>query len=372
MPQRSLLACAVVILLGCSHEEPFETPATGSDAPFLPGTPTRLTYNPGKDLHPAWTADGETFFYAWEQSAQPDRDRCLGELPATGGSRLRVICNPNPAAADSADFFDAPSPSPDGRLLYVRATSPRGAPTVSVGSLVLGRLEEPLEGTTLGSVPYTIPGGRTHGGLSTARWADATHLYYVGQAVVYGRQANGYPFDTLVTGLEIVEMVLGGALPARSVVPGTYGASSVALNDGRDTLYYTLNNDSLVYRRVLASGTVTVAHDFGARGIARDVTVRGNQLVAVVGGEVLYVDDPTLGPLQLDGGGALVSVNLDSGEEADLPTDTPLLFRHPEFAPGTLPARLVAEGVPPMPPPGPVSWHDYASRVPELYLFEAP
>ncbi len=372
MHHRGLLVCAAAALVGCSHEQPFETPDTGSDVPFLPGAPVRLTYNPGKDLRPAWSADGQSIFYAWEQLGQPDRDRCLGELPATGGSRLRVICNPNPAYADSNDVFDTPAPSPDGRFLYLRAVSPPTSPSVGPSTVSLGPVDNPLAATSLGTVPYTIPGGRTHGGMTTPRWASPTRLYYVGQSVVYARQANGFPQDTLVGGLEIVEMDLSGAQPSRTVLPGSYGASSTALGDGRDTLYYTVNNDSRVYRIALASGAVTVAHDFGGQGIARDVTVRGNRLVAVVGGEILYLDDPTLGQLQLDGGGLLISVNLDTGDEAVLPTDVPLLFRHPEFAPGTSPVRLVAEGFPPTPPPGPATWHQFVSRVPELYLFEAP
>lgn len=372
MHHRGLLVCAAVALLGCSHEQPFETPDTGSGVPFLPGAPVRLTYNPGKDLRPAWAADGTTLFYAWEQIGQPDRDRCLGELPASGGSRLRVICDLDPAYADSVDLFDTPSPSFDGRLLYTRSTSVAGSVTPGVGGIFLGPLDDPLAGSELGSLPYTIPGGRTHGGITTPRWASATRLFYVGQSVVYARQSTSLPLDTLIGGLEIVELDVAGPQPSRTVVPGTYGASSVALNDARDTLYFTINNDSRVYRRAIAGGAVTIAHDFGSGGIARDITILGNRLVAVVGGEILYLDDPNLGPLQLDGGGPLVSVNLDTGDEAVLPTDVPLIFRHPEFAPGTSPTRLVAEGYAPTPPPGPATWHQFVSRVGELYLFEAP
>ena len=46
MPIRRLLLCTAIAVAACSHEQPFETPETGSNRPFLPGTPTRLTYNP--------------------------------------------------------------------------------------------------------------------------------------------------------------------------------------------------------------------------------------------------------------------------------------------------------------------------------------
>jgi len=84
----------------------------------------------------------------------------------------------------------------------------------------------------------------------------------------------------------------------------------------------------------------------------------------------VYVDDPILGPIQPDGGGALVSVDLATGSETDLPTQTPMVFRRPEFAPSGGTVRLVAEGY--EPGVGPQSRHQLVSRVGELYLFEAP
>jgi hypothetical protein len=163
---------------------------------------------------------------------------------------------------------------------------------------------------------------------------------------------------------------LSGAQPSLAVVPGTSGASSVALSTTRDTLYYTLINDSRVYRLALPSAQPTIAHDFGARGIARDVTVLGARLVAVVGGEVTYLDDPILGPIQPDGGGPLISVDLATGAETVLPTQTPMVFRRPAFAPAADPVRLTVEGY--APSDSNPTRHQLISKVGELYLFEAP
>lgn len=370
MRLQGLLWCAAVVTAGCSHEQPFETPDTGSDRPFLPGTPVRLTYNPGGDYRPAWLADGSAFLYSWQQLGVPDLDRCLGEIPATGGSRTLTVCNPNPAAADSADLFDWPSASPAGRLLYVRGSSRPGAPAPDQAGVFLGTLADPLAATQALHLPYTIPGGRTHGTISTARWLSETRVMYVGQSVVYSRECNGCPLDTLVTGLEVVEMDLNGPQPSLAVVPTTYGASSAALNTGRDTLYYTVNGDSKVYRLALTTAQLSVVHDFGPLGIARDVTVLGARMVAVVGGEVQYIDDPILGPTQLDGGGNLVSVDLGTGAETALPIDDPMMFRRPEFAPGTNPVRLVVEGYPPS--IGTPTRHQLLGKVGDLYLYVSP
>jgi hypothetical protein len=126
----------------------------------------------------------------------------------------------------------------------------------------------------------------------------------------------------------------------------------------------------MVYRRDLATGQVTIAHDFGGRGVARDVTVLGNRLVAVVGGAA----QPPGGGNTADAG-PLVSVDLATGTETVLPTDRPLYFRRPSFAPGGSPARLVAEGyqvtvtviegIPPV-------FDTTVGRVADLYLYTSP
>jgi hypothetical protein len=371
MRHRRLVALAVLALGGCAHEQPFQPQDSTTDRPFSPGTPVRLTYNPGADLRPAWLPDGSAFVYAWQQLGQPDLDRCLGIMGAAGGTRTTTICNPNPAAVDSADLFDAASPSPAGDLLYVRTSSRPGAIPPDHGGVFLAPLADPLNATEVLTLPSPSPSGRTLGFISTARWRSAKRLLYVGQSVVYSREYNGAPLDTLVTGVEIVEMDLTGAQPLVSTLPLTDGASSAALTETRDTLYYTLNNDSRVYRLVLTSAELTIAHDFGARGIARDVTVRGGNLVAVVGGEIRYSADSIIGPVQADGGGDLVSVDLATGAESDLPVDHPLLFRHPEFSPGSGPIRLVAEGYAPTGNPSPTR-NQLVSKVGDLYLYESP
>jgi len=364
-----LMLSAVLVVAACSHEQPFETPDTGTNQPFQPGLPTRLTYNAGGDYRPAWTADGGSFLYSWQYLGQADLDRCLGQIPATGGSSTRTICNPNPAAADSADLFDAPSPAEDGKLLYVRSSSRPGATAPNTGGLYLGTLADPLTATRLLPLPSGFPGGPTLGTISTARWLSRTRLMFVGQSVIYARETNGAPLDTLVTGLDVVKMDIDGPQPALALVPNTQGASSVALSDTRDTLYYTLINDSRVYRLAIASAQYSIAHDFGALGIARDVTVRGSQLVAVVGGEAVYSDDPILGPIQPDGGGSLISVDLTTGAETALPSDGSLVFRRPAFSPPGSTVRLVVEGYPTR---RDGTRNALVSKVGDLYMYEAP
>jgi hypothetical protein len=109
-----------------------------------------------------------------------------------------------------------------------------------------------------------------------------------------------------------------------------------------DEIYYTLGGDSRVFRRVLSSGEISIVHDFGSAGIARDVHVAGGRLTAIVGGRVAFSGDPGLGPTQWDSAGIVHVVDLSSG--ADVALDGPGLFRRPALAPAG--DRLVAEGYP--------------------------
>ncbi|MBA3319723.1 MAG: hypothetical protein H0T50_16750, partial [Gemmatimonadales bacterium] len=88
-------AFALLSLLGqstaCSHSDPFSNPQ-GTDTPFDPGPPVRLTLNQAHDGNPAWLADGSGILYSAQQLDRPDTDVCLAELPATGGSQRRLIC----------------------------------------------------------------------------------------------------------------------------------------------------------------------------------------------------------------------------------------------------------------------------------------
>jgi hypothetical protein len=365
MRLQGLVCCVAVAVAGCSHDQPFETPASGSSTPFLPGTPVRLTNNPGKDLHPAWNADGGSFWYSLQESGQPDKDQCLGQLPATGGSRLAEVCNISPSATDTTDIFDVPSTSPDGQILYIRSSSRIGALAPNASGVYLAPLSNPLSATQVLHLGYTVPGEAVvQAYITSARWASPTRLFYVGESVNYIPPCDQCPPDTVNVGIEVIDLDLRGAQPTLSVVPGTYGATSTDLSVTGDTLYYTLWGDSRVYRRALATGQVNVAHDFGALGIARDVTVLGSRLVAVVGGQVSAVVDPIFGPVQLDAGGPLISVDMATGSESPLPTDNPMLFRRPAFAHAGNPTRLVVEGYP--------LSGTTVSAVGDLYMYVAP
>ncbi|OLC09031.1 MAG: hypothetical protein AUH42_00060 [Gemmatimonadetes bacterium 13_1_40CM_70_11] len=327
-------------LAACEHTSPFQAGPYAPTGPLGSGSPLRLTYNPGQDLTPVWLPDGSELLYARERFDRSDRDRCLARLPAGGGAITGELCDRIPAADDSTDAYQWPAPDTDGRLVYVRASSlaALGSLAPHDQQLVLGTFDGSAPVRVLRSIPYQSPSGRGTEAVAQIRWLNATTLLYVGQRVTYPRPCANCLADTIPTGLELVTMDLSAPTPTLDTLPGTSLASSVALA-GSDTVYYTVDGDSRVFRLVLSTRAATVVHDFGGP-IARDVQVAGTRLVAVVGGDVSFTYDSNLQPVQRDGGGVLHLVDLTSGADVIL-TNTTLAFRHPALAPsGTL---VVAE-----------------------------
>jgi hypothetical protein len=173
----------------------------------------------------------------------------------------------------------------------------------------------------------------------------ANQLLYLGEAVTLVTPCNGCEKDTVRSGLDAVTLSLDGSAATPQAVAGTSNASGVSPGGTEDEIYYTIGGDSRVFHQTISSGAVSVVHDFGAAGIARDVDVVGNSLAAVVGGRVHYADDPALGPTQWDSGGTVHLVNLSDG--ADVPLTDPAelgLYRRPRISPSG--NQIVAERYP--------------------------
>ncbi|HEX2250822.1 MAG TPA: hypothetical protein VHH32_10770 [Gemmatimonadales bacterium] len=329
------------VLLGCRHSEPFGERTYDTDEPFNQSPPVQLTLNRGHDRGAAWIADGSTIVYSTQRPGVSDRDVCLAELPSTGGRQLSLICNLSPTGLDLTEALESPAPAPDGRLAFYGASSRIGATVPDTQALKLGSLADPARAMMLLSIPYTVPGGRTHTGVSQLRWLSPTQLLFLGEAVNVATPCPGCQPDTLRSGRDAVLLdVTAGAAP--QAVPGTENASGVSPGRTEDEIYYTLGGDTRVYHRRLSTGEVSVVHDFGPSGIARDVHVVGTRMVAVVGGRVHFTNDPGLGPTQWDSGGIVHLVNLQDGSDimAHDPAD-PGLYRRAQLSPdGT---RVVAE-----------------------------
>jgi hypothetical protein len=334
------MIAAGLALIGaaCDHGSPFKPEAPAPAPPFTSLFPRRLTFNLGDDRTPAWLPDGSGIIYSSERDDRPDHDRCLTILPAEGGTIRTRYCRVEPVHEDSTDVMEAPAVSRDGRIFFHAAESRIGRQKLGTSTLMLGSADDPLGAQVIRPLPYTAPNGRLHSSIRIPQWIGSDSLVYLAELLFY--EGSTFFPDTFYTGMDVVLLDLSADTPVINVLSGTDYASSVSLSDEPGVVYYTLGGDSRVFRRALSSGDVTVAHDFGAGNITRDVQVRGTTLVAVVGGSVLYRFEDAHGLVQRDEGGNLVFVDLSSGETTIFSTDS-VLFRHPTISPDG--SRVVVE-----------------------------
>jgi len=279
-------ATAVVLigLAACSHGDAFVVPTFGTDQPFQPGAPARLTFSAHSDSEATWLPDGSAILYSAYRPDFPDTTTCLELLPPGGGQAYRSLCPLAPALPDSTRAYQAAAVSGAGQLLYLR--SARMSPNLgwSVRQLVLTTLAAPATVRVVLASPFL-----GYNGLSQIRWLDERHFVY--------RADNYYlifPCQTCHpieadTGLFLVAGDLSADPPGLTELPGTAGATSVAAADSGAVLF-TLSGDSIVYREVVATGAISAEWNFGFGTVAGAVQLAGTRLAALVNGRVVTVD----------------------------------------------------------------------------------
>lgn len=354
-PRRTVVLLAASIAIGagpaaCAHDFPAEPGTIVVDTIPDVGPPERLTLNSGKDAFPAWAPDGQSIWYSWEQVERPDLDLCLGRLPVGGGTRTDEVCHPTPAAnPDSVNWYVWAAPHPDGkRIAWFRLSGLRSATEGGRGEVVLSdlsKLGDQSGERRLSIYPLQIAAGNGldvhyHVQPVSLRWAnDSTLIYLAVLVTAFG--ANGLPQDTFYSGRELGTLTLSGDSARHGFVPATDSASGYSLGGG-DTVYFTRNGDSLVYRTRLSGGPVTPVFNFGAAGTARDPVFINGAVYAIVGGDVDYSPYDNIGYLQHDGGGALWRVD---SAGATL-VENSHLWRHPVLSPDG--STLALEGKDPL------------------------
>jgi hypothetical protein len=365
MRVRPLWAYVAVAFAACGHTEPFGEQRFDSDQPFNSTPPVRLTLNSGPDRRAAWLPDGSAIVYSAQRPDTPDRDVCLAVLPSGGGRQRSLTCGVSPLGEQLTESLEPAAPAPDGSLAFLLGQSGIGALQPQTQILALGNLEIPTGFRGLLSLPYPTAAGNVVGSLTQLQWLGADRLMYLAEQVIVRRPCQGCEYDTLRTGLEVNSLVVDQPTASPEVVPGTDLASGVSVGASEQEIYYTLSGDSRVYLRDLSSGEVSVAYDFGAGGIARDVDVVGHRLAAVVGGRVAFIQDSTLGPIQWDSGGTLHLVDLQNS--SDVIIAGPGVFRRPRLSPAG--DQIVAEVYPLIITPTGESAETTVARAGDLYLF---
>jgi hypothetical protein len=359
MTRRTTLC--LLLLAGCAHQEPFSHHETPPGGPFAATAPVRLTYNLGADAWALWSEDGQTLFYAVQDSFSSDKDRCIASLPASGGVRQLLQC-PGVGNNDTTEMLEQPAVL-DSQLVWARNDLGVNEHSSFRHSLWLAAMTPGAPGRVVQTFPYWAPSGRPHDApLFLQRLRSGVLLYL-------GAQNGCCRKDTLRFGEQVVVLDISGAVPVRSFVPGTNFASAVAAGTDGHTIYFTLAGDSRVIQHDLGTGDTTLLHDFGPGHIVRDPQVRGNRLVAILDGQPNFGNYPVFGPSQLDYGGHLVVVDLGTGVETIVP-DSGRFYKRPRLSPDG--RSIIAEGFPYTitRPPGSVVPDTVASKWADLWRFE--
>jgi hypothetical protein len=364
------IAPLLLFLAACAHEKPFMGDTFSADTTLTRGDDRQLTYNTGTDRTPSWRPDGSGLLYMFEATGASPKDRCLGELPPTGGTIRNIICPDSPGSRDSLDTLYEPAPGPDGQLLYLREASQPNGITPLTSALVLAPDSNPLAAVTIQPYPHTAQNGKIHQGISNIRWLSASRAVFLAEKVQYLALCGSCPIDTVRTGIEAVLLDLSGPAPVTSIIPNTDEASSLATGTDGDQLFFTRNGDARVYRMVLSTGDISIIHDFGPGIIARDVQVVGNRMFAIILGRVSFVIDPVLGSVQRDEGGQLAMVDLASGNSSPLIVPG-RFFRRPAASPAG--DHLAAEAFPAVITSCGIICRDTTiTKAADLWLFDIP
>lgn len=339
---RTTCWAALLLLSACAHTdlarvEPPENPPFG-DGSF----PVKLTLNEFDDRHPQWLPDGSGIIYSTERADQQhDRDRCIALLPPEGGTQRWRQCETDGRHVDTTDVWEWPSVGPDGRTLFIKTTGWINTKKTGFPRIALAHGRDFGGALKLRSLPFVSTSGKQEVVGWTFRWLNDHQVAYLGVLEFF--QGSTFFPDTFFTGQEVILMdIADPAAPTFTVVPGTEWASSVAVGDDSASIYYTLGGDSIVYRQDLASGMVGTVHNFGYHRVVRDVSVRGDRLVAIVGDSTIFsYESAHDGWVQRDEGGGISIVDLTTGAEINYSLSPVWLFRHPELSPDG--NRLVVE-----------------------------
>ena len=162
-----LIPAFLLLAAACGHSEPYTTASTSTDGPFGAAVPTRLTYNSLTDSAASLTSDGQGLFYLYTGFA--NGDRCIGLMPAGGGSRRWELCDTRFEAADSGKSYSAAALSSDGQLLYISALARRGRDAPDRTTLWLADSALPFQRRALISFPINV-GGQGVSWLTDAQW----------------------------------------------------------------------------------------------------------------------------------------------------------------------------------------------------------
>ena len=285
MSGRKHVVWSVIVLLGCGHSDAFVVDATAV-GPANSGLDVRLTFNADQDYWPIWTEDGQGILYSYVDMVPGSQHRCLGLLPAAGGTRIWQLCDERATQTDSVNSFLAYALGADGRLLYAEAVSRSGARSTapSETTLWLADSAAPFQRRALLTLP-TFAGATPVSWLADIRWTGPTTFIALAQDFsALGHCKNCGPLDSIFYGQAVVRGTIAATGATLQVVSGTNGATSYSLAEHGALMVFTLRDDRRLFKVPAAGGTATSVGIVSPNGSAQllGVSCRGSTCVVAV------------------------------------------------------------------------------------------
>jgi hypothetical protein len=217
-------------LMACSHTEPPGVGDQAPEGPFSTNSPVQLTFNGGDDAFPVFSRDGNSIAYSYAAPARPDRDRCVGIIPAAGGTRSFSLCETRIVFADSTDVMTPLGLAPDGRLLYAHSTTTRFAQTPGSTRIYLtDTLGAPA--IRLATLPTPVAAGAVTW-LANAHWVSDGEFLALGQQMTVVPRCHdcGATRDTLFDPVAVVRATITSQGMTLASIAGTDGALGFGTN----------------------------------------------------------------------------------------------------------------------------------------------
>jgi hypothetical protein len=301
---------AAVLLAACTHSDSYVTPPIATLGPFSTGPDVQLTFNVDQNYWPTWTQDGRGILYAFvdAESATPPNHRCLGLLPAAGGSRLWQLCDNRAVRNDSLSSYSGYALDSAGRLLLAEATAPANSvadlPRIT---LWLADTATPYVRTKLLSLPQTVS-GFTLTWLSEIRWTGANTFIALGQQSgtvphCYMCDCNPCPRDSIFGdgGIVVTGTVVGGVATLQAIA-GTDSATSFSLAENGASIVYTRHHDLRLFKVPITGGTPVptpvqrTVPDTAALIAGELVGLSCKGSTCIVASDDIFLTDPYVGP----------------------------------------------------------------------------
>ncbi|MEO8201614.1 MAG: hypothetical protein ABI679_13885, partial [Gemmatimonadota bacterium] len=258
-----VLAVLSVLAPACSHSDAFPPGDFGTDQPYIPGPPARLTANAGADGDIGFSPDGRYLISTVSH-------RCIAFLPSHQARDSRWLC----AFQDSveSDGYSRPTLAMSGQLAFILTRQRPFESGPFFKSVLVAPLADLRDTIDVVPVPFRTGDGILHTEVTRMAWLRMGILAILADGVVYLTNPLSSTRPRVFTAL---------TLPAR--------VATIQSGRSESVLYLGLAGDSRVLAWDANTGEFSTIYDAGAVGSGL-VSVGSTYLAIVMPSGLLRVN----------------------------------------------------------------------------------